>query len=110
MRKKHGKAPENALTGILVRPGGFYRRPRRKVVFIFMAKMTFEELHDGEIFTDNTQIEKNKQCKDCMLRSDGTADTNDYRKCECVIYQYPESKPSYVFNNTGKCEYYEKAE
>jgi len=72
--------------------------------------MGFEELHDGEIFTDNTKIEKNKQCKDCMLQSDGTVYTNDYRKCSCLIYQHPEMKPDYVLENTGKCEYYEKDE
>ena len=72
--------------------------------------MGFEEQHEGEIFTDNTQIEKCKQCKDCMLQSDGTANTNDYQKCECLIYQDPEIKPDYVRHNTGKCEYYEKDE
>ena len=72
--------------------------------------MTFEERYGDEVLTDNSKIERNKQCKDCMLQSDGTANTNDYQKCECVIYQYPEMKPDYVFNNTGKCEYYEKDE
>ena len=70
--------------------------------------MTFEELHDDEVFTDNAAIEKCKQCKDCLLQSDGTAYTNDYQKCSCSIYQYPEIKPDYVYNNTGVCEFYEK--
>jgi hypothetical protein len=82
---------------------GGHRRTAAKI-------MSFVDLHDGEIFTDNTQFERNKQCKDCMLQSDGTANTNDYQKCECVIYQYPEMKPDYVRHNTGKCEYYEKDE
>ena len=72
--------------------------------------MTFEELHDGEVFTDNTKIEKCKQCKDCMLQSDGTAYTNDYQKGSCLIYPYPGSKPDHVLENTGKCEDYEKDE
>jgi len=72
--------------------------------------MGFEEQHDGEIFTDNTKIEKCKQCKDCMYQSDGTVYTNNYQKCSCLIYQHPEMKPDYVRHNTGKCEHYEKDE
>lgn len=68
---------------------------------------TFEERYENEILTDNTAIEKCKQCKDCIFQSDGTAYSNDYQKGSCAMYKYPTVKPLDVIRNTGQCEYHE---
>ena len=73
-----------------------------------MKEKTLSERYGDEVLTDNTQIPKCEQCKDCVFRSDGTVWTNDYRKGSCALYPYPSMKPSGVKNNTEKCEYYEK--
>lgn len=68
-----------------------------------MAKKTFMDAHEGEIFTDNSKIKYCDDCKNCIYRSDGTIWTNDYRKAYCAKYPYPTPKPIEVINNEA-CE------
>lgn len=69
-----------------------------------MEKKTLSERYGDEVLTDNTQIPKYEQCKDCSLRDDKTA--NGYKKCVCWVFT--DMKPIGVEKNTEECEYYEK--
>lgn len=71
-------------------------------------KKTLEERLSEDILSDNTQIPKCEQCKECIFRDDGTVYSNDYRKSSCRMYPYPRFKPLAVMNNTEDCEFYEK--
>lgn len=71
--------------------------------------MTLEERYEDEVLTDNTDLKKCEQCKDCMYRDDGTVYSNDYRKACCQIYSHPLFKPIGVINGNEECEVYEKA-
>lgn len=62
-------------------------------------------LHDGEVLTDNTQIHRCEQCKDCIFWGNSDAFSNAYDKTNCDIYPYPAIKPGYIMYNTGKCKY-----
>lgn len=73
-----------------------------------MKYKTFDERYSDEHLTDNSSVEKCKQCKSCIFQSDGTVWSNDYQKSCCSMYQYPQSKPIEIIKNTGNCEYYEK--
>lgn len=73
-----------------------------------MKNQSFEERYADEKLTDNSIIEKCKQCKTCIFQSDGTVWSNNYQKGCCAIYQYPQSKPIEIIDNTASCEYYEK--
>ena len=68
---------------------------------------SLEERYADEILTDNTALEKCKQCKACLFWNDGTEYSN-YRKSSCAIYEHPDMKPIGVMDNVEKCEYYEK--
>ena len=72
------------------------------------AKKTLEERLSDDILSDNTQLSKCEQCKNCIFRDDGTVYSNDYRKSSCRIYPYPQFKPLGVMNNTEQCEFYEQ--
>lgn len=74
------------------------------------TKKTWVDAHKEEVLTDNSGIEYCKQCKDCIFRDDGTPFSNHYTKSSCMMYQYPNMKPSKVINNKGLCEYYSKSE
>lgn len=71
-------------------------------------KMTLEERYADDTLTDNTALDKYRQCKDCALRDDGTVYSNHYQKGSCAAYPYPGFKPSKVMLNTDKCEFYKK--
>lgn len=73
-----------------------------------MKDKTFSERYSDEQLTDNSRIEKCKQCKNCIFQSDGTVWSNDYQKSCCAMFQYPQSKPIGVIKNIVNCEYYEK--
>lgn len=73
-----------------------------------MDKKSLEDRYGKEMLTDNSNIPKCKQCKDCLFRNDGTVYSNDYRKGSCVMFPYPESKPLEVMHSTEACEFYEK--
>jgi len=75
-----------------------------------MPLNTLSERWDDEILTDNTKLNKCEQCKTCAYRDNGDVWSNDYRKACCQVYEYPDHKPSYVFDNTEDCEYYEPEE
>ena len=63
-------------------------------------KKTWVEVHENEVFTDNSQIEYCNQCKDCMFR-----DERGHDRAVCMIYD--RIKPLQVINNTGPCPYYD---
>ena len=71
-------------------------------------KKTMSERHSGEVLTDNTALDKYRQCKDCAFRDDGTVWSNHYQKGCCEMYRYPAFKPSGVMLNTEFCEFYIK--
>lgn len=83
-----------------------------------MADKTVTERHWNEKLTDNASLNHFSQCKNCVFRYKKYFDfggkrydcTDEYgwKKDCCHIFQYPESKPDEVYNNTGDCEYYEK--
>jgi hypothetical protein len=75
-----------------------------------MKTKSLEERYGDEILTDNTALDKCRQCKDCLFWNDGTVYSNNYQKGSCAIYGYPDSKPIDVMLNKEKCEYYEKEE
>ena len=58
-----------------------------------------------DILTDNTKIEKCKQCKDCMLWRKSEVFENEYDKSSCKAYPYPDHKPLDVITNHGICPY-----
>lgn len=60
----------------------------------------------GEVLTDNTKINYCEQCKDCVHWGNDEDDyfTNEYDKASCDMY---ETKPIYVLDNSGECEYKE---
>lgn len=69
----------------------------------------FGEVHKDEVFTDNTKIKHCKQCEDCIFWGNDDDDyfSNAYNKACCDMYPNPETKPDFVLNNTGECEYRE---
>lgn len=73
-----------------------------------MEKKTLEERYAGEILSDNTQIPKCEQCKDCVFRDDGTVYANHYTKSSCRMHRFPDHKPVGVIDGSEECEYYEK--
>lgn len=73
-----------------------------------MSEQEKSNLQSFELFGESSREEQCKQCKDCMFRDNGDVWSNHYEKSSCMIYQYPNIKPSFVRNNTGRCEYYNK--
>lgn len=96
-----------------------------------VEKKTMEERYADEILSDNAALNHYSQCKDCIFRDKRIVGGEEigYDKCVCRIYgkltasrtQYSSGepffpytpfetadKPNNVYNNTGKCEYYEK--
>ena len=71
-------------------------------------KKTWVDIHEYEVFTDNSKIENCKQCKDCRFRDDGTVWSNHYTKCCCQIYPNPKIKPMEVIDNKKDCKYKQK--
>lgn len=69
------------------------------------------EKYSDDILTDNTQIPKYEQCKDCKHQNDGTVWSNAYYKGYCAKYpreKFPKGKPHGVFTGAEKCPQYEK--
>lgn len=64
------------------------------------------ETHKDEVLSDNTKIKYCKQCKDCSFWGNSDAFSNAYDKSSCDQYPYPMSKPSFVINNSGKCNFF----
>ena len=75
-----------------------------------MKTKSLEERYGDEILTDNTALEKCKQCKDCLFQIGLTDFSNNYQKCSCAVYEHPDMKPLGVMENKEKCEYHEKEE
>lgn len=73
-----------------------------------MKNKTLEQRYEKEILTDNTQLPKCEQCKDCEFRDDGTIYANDYKKSSCSMYPYPQFKPVGVIRSTEPCDFYVK--
>lgn len=73
-------------------------------------KKTLEERYGDEILTDNTQIPKYEQCKDCIFRKSKINGKvyDDYRKTCCMIFNYPKMKPMQFYDGSARCEFYEK--
>lgn len=71
-------------------------------------KKSLEERYADEVLSDNTQIEKYRQCKNCIFRDGGTVYSNHYQKGCCRMYPYPQFKSYEVMMNQVQCEYYEK--
>ena len=74
-------------------------------------KTSLEERYSDEILTDNASLNHYAQCKDCFFRDKTTVKGIEcgWKKGYCKIFEYPESKPAEVYNNTGECEYHEKS-
>lgn len=92
-----------------------------------MEKKSFEERYWDEVLTDNAALNHFSQCKDCIFRDRTTVNNVEcgWEKCFCRIYgkntilnnphfsiayipvEYKD-KPNGVYDNTEKCEYYEK--
>lgn len=62
-------------------------------------------LHWDEVLTDNTELDKYRQCRDCVLQSDGTIFSNHYQKGSCAMYSYPQSKPTAIMLNQQDCPF-----
>ena len=75
-----------------------------------MEYKTLFEKYSNDVLTDNTQIKKYEQCKDCQFNDRGMRGTPDYKKGFCAIYPYGESKgkPSGVFDGKELCKFYRK--
>lgn len=71
-------------------------------------KPTVTERYFDEVLTDNTALDKYRQCKDCIFRDDGTVYSNHYQKGCCRMFPYPRFKPNEVMLNQANCEYYEQ--
>lgn len=94
-------------------------------------KKTLEERYADEVLTDNTALNHYSQCKDCIFRDKRIVlgEECGYDKSVCHIYgkvtasrsQYSdgrpffpytpieaEDKPQGIYENTEKCEFYEK--
>ncbi|GEM_PF-1897001 len=94
-------------------------------------KKSLEERYADEVLTDNSALNHYSQCKNCIFRYKSIVDGEEYgyRTCVCRIYGkvtasrsfrsngkpfFPftpieaEDKPQGVYDNTEKCEYYEK--
>lgn len=71
-------------------------------------KKSIEDRYADEVLTDNTALDKYRQCKTCAFRDDGTVYSNHYQKGCCQMYRYPNFKPSGVMLNTEFCEFYMK--
>lgn len=64
-------------------------------------------LSPKEVFTDNTQIEYGKQCKNCKNRNKYTVkgkERNGYQKAICAVYE--KGKPMDIINNEARCMFY----
>lgn len=73
-------------------------------------KKSLEERLENDILTDNTKLPKYEQCKTCRFRMfeiNGKL-IDDYRRSSCLIYPYPEMKPTSFYDGSAKCEFYEK--
>lgn len=70
---------------------------------------TLLEMHEGEVFTDNTKIEKCTQCKNCINWGNSKDDyfTNAFDKACCDKYPVGVYKPLWVINNTEGCMFRE---
>lgn len=95
-----------------------------------MEKKTLEERLENDILTDNKALNHYSQCKDCVFRDKRIVAGKEYGydKSVCRIYGKatakrtntmnpgfypytpiePGDKPNEVYNNTAKCEFYEK--
>lgn len=62
-------------------------------------------LSSNELFNSIT-VSESIQCRRCLLRSDGTQWSNDYRKGNCAQYPYPQMKPIGVLHGTEICTYF----
>lgn len=69
-----------------------------------MAK-SLTERHLDEVLTDNTKIEKCKQCKDCILWGHTDNFGNAYDKSSCDMYPYPDHKPMSIVHNHAMCQF-----
>lgn len=79
---------------------------------------TLWERYGDEKLTDNAALNHFKQCRDCVFRYKnyfvfdgkqyGCEEKDGWKKGSCHIFKHPQSKPNDVFNNTGKCDFYEK--
>lgn len=94
-------------------------------------KKTLEERYADEVLSDNASLNHYSQCKDCVFRDKRMVSGVEcgYNKGVCRIYGkltasrlrysngelvFPYTpvevadKPNEVYDNTGKCEYYER--
>lgn len=62
-------------------------------------------LDPKEQLTDNSKVERCRQCKTCKFNNGGNNWSNKYDKSYCGVFMYPESKPNEVIHN-GNCDFY----
>lgn len=83
------------------------------------VEKTLSERMADDVMSDNMQLPKNKQCRDCTFRytnyffaADGRkipcTEEIGYQKSSCHIFPYPKWKPHGVVYGDEPCEYYEK--
>ena len=51
---------------------------------------------------------KAKHCQTCLFAHGQPPYADSPDKCHCVIFEYPNSKPTEVYYDGEPCEYYEK--
>lgn len=68
---------------------------------------TLEERYAGDTLTDNSALNKYKQCVDCAFRDKTSVQGKEcgWYKGNCEIFQYPDFKPNDVMLNRDVCEY-----
>lgn len=71
-------------------------------------EQTLTERYAKEVLTNNTALDKYRQCKDCVFRDGGTIYSDHYQKGCCAMFPYPQSKPRQVMLNEENCEYRKK--
>ena len=75
-----------------------------------MENKTLSERISEDILTNNTVLNHNAQCKNCIFRDKTSVNGVEcgWKKCYCKIFEAPEDKPDYVYENAEPCECYEK--
>ena len=63
------------------------------------------EIHADEILSDNTRMQKCRQCEDCKKWGGKDLFQNKFDKTSCDAYPYPAHKPIDVINNRTLCEF-----
>ncbi len=69
---------------------------------------SLEERYADDILTDNTALDKYRQCKTCAFRDKTEVQGKEcgWIKGVCEVFQHPSFKPDDVMRNRDVCDYY----